>query len=121
MAPPRTWMPEPGAYALAHTEGRSGTGAALVAYALAHPEGCRWLSARLVCLPCSGTGRVDGFRTLPYALAHVGGRVKQTFRTAVNGDAHDVSVEPRTTLLECLRYELGLTGSKQGCDKGDCG
>ena len=47
--------------------------------------------------------------------------MKETFRLAVNGDAHEVSVEPGTTLLECLRYELGLTGSKQGCDKGDCG
>ena len=47
--------------------------------------------------------------------------MKETFRIAVNGDPHEVSVEPRTTLLECLRYELGLTGSKQGCDKGDCG
>lgn len=47
--------------------------------------------------------------------------MKETFCLAVNGDAHEVSLEPRTTLLECLRYELGLTGSKQGCDKGDCG
>lgn len=39
----------------------------------------------------------------------------------VNGSRHDVAVEPRTTLLEALRYVLGLTGSKQGCDKGDCG
>ncbi|MFZ5468762.1 MAG: (2Fe-2S)-binding protein [Myxococcota bacterium] len=39
----------------------------------------------------------------------------------VNGDRHQVAVEPRATLLETLRYTLGLTGSKQGCDKGDCG
>jgi carbon-monoxide dehydrogenase small subunit len=39
----------------------------------------------------------------------------------VNGDSADVAVEPRTTLLEALRYGLALTGSKQGCDKGDCG
>ena len=39
----------------------------------------------------------------------------------VNGQRHDIAVEPRTTLLEAIRYTVGLTGSKQGCDKGDCG
>ena len=39
----------------------------------------------------------------------------------VNGDDVEVAVPPHWTLLEALRYELGLTGSKQGCDKGDCG
>jgi len=39
----------------------------------------------------------------------------------VNGQRYDVAVEPRTTLLEAIRYAIGLTGSKQGCDKGDCG
>lgn len=39
----------------------------------------------------------------------------------VNGDAYEVAVPPHWTLLEALRYELRLTGSKQGCDKGDCG
>jgi aerobic-type carbon monoxide dehydrogenase small subunit (CoxS/CutS family) len=39
----------------------------------------------------------------------------------VNGDAHTCAVTPGTTLLEALRYVLSLTGSKQGCDKGDCG
>ena len=39
----------------------------------------------------------------------------------VNGDAHPVGVPAHFTLLETLRYILGLTGSKQGCDKGDCG
>ena len=42
-------------------------------------------------------------------------------RLRVNGDARECAVAPGTTLLEALRYELGLTGSKQGCDKGDCG
>ena len=39
----------------------------------------------------------------------------------VNGDLHQAGVPDHYTLLEALRYVLGLTGSKQGCDKGDCG
>jgi carbon-monoxide dehydrogenase small subunit len=39
----------------------------------------------------------------------------------VNGDRYEVGVPTHYTLLETLRYVLGLTGSKQGCDKGDCG
>jgi len=39
----------------------------------------------------------------------------------VNGDAVGVGAPDHWTLLEVLRYRLGLTGSKQGCDKGDCG
>jgi aerobic-type carbon monoxide dehydrogenase small subunit (CoxS/CutS family) len=39
----------------------------------------------------------------------------------VNGDVRTVGVASHWTLLETLRYALGLTGSKQGCDKGDCG
>jgi carbon-monoxide dehydrogenase small subunit len=42
-------------------------------------------------------------------------------RLRVNGDTRECAVAPNTTLLEALRYGLGLTGSKQGCDKGDCG
>jgi len=42
-------------------------------------------------------------------------------RLNVNGDRRECAVTPSTTLLEALRYGLGLTGSKQGCDKGDCG
>jgi carbon-monoxide dehydrogenase small subunit len=39
----------------------------------------------------------------------------------VNGDLTETGVPSHYTLLETLRYILGLTGSKQGCDKGDCG
>jgi len=39
----------------------------------------------------------------------------------VNGDRVEVAAPAHWTLLEVLRYRLGLTGSKQGCDKGDCG
>ena len=39
----------------------------------------------------------------------------------VNGEEHAVAAPGQRTLLEALRYDLMLTGSKQGCDKGDCG
>ena len=39
----------------------------------------------------------------------------------VNGDRVEVAAPEHWTLLEVLRYRLGLIGSKQGCDKGDCG
>jgi carbon-monoxide dehydrogenase small subunit len=42
-------------------------------------------------------------------------------RLTVNGDPVETGVPTYYTLLETLRYILGLTGSKQGCDKGDCG
>lgn len=39
----------------------------------------------------------------------------------VNGIAHSLSVEPRVTLLDLLREQLHLTGTKKGCDHGQCG
>lgn len=39
----------------------------------------------------------------------------------VNGASHELSVEPRTTLLDLLREHLGLMGTKKGCDHGQCG
>ena len=39
----------------------------------------------------------------------------------VNGQARSLVVEPRTTLLDALRDELRLTGTKKGCDRGECG
>src|SRR6185437_7604771 len=39
----------------------------------------------------------------------------------VNGQAHAVSVDPRTTLLDALRDHIGLTGTKKGCGHGQCG
>ena len=39
----------------------------------------------------------------------------------VNGRYHALTIEPRTTLLDALREELRLTGTKKGCDQGSCG
>lgn len=42
-------------------------------------------------------------------------------RLEINGDLTELAVRPSRTLLEMLRYDLDLIGTKQGCDKGDCG
>ncbi|UCD64871.1 MAG: (2Fe-2S)-binding protein [Candidatus Zixiibacteriota bacterium] len=47
--------------------------------------------------------------------------MKKIVSLTVNGIAHEVAVEPRRTLLELLREDLGLTGTKKGCGIGDCG
>ena len=45
----------------------------------------------------------------------------RTIQITVNGKARHVTVEPRTTLVEALRDNLGLTGTKIGCNQGQCG
>lgn len=47
------------------------------------------------------------------------GTVPVTLR--VNGKTHVLHLDPRTTLLDCLRENLDLTGTKKGCDHGQCG
>ncbi|WP_265593705.1 2Fe-2S iron-sulfur cluster-binding protein, partial [Verrucomicrobium sp. BvORR034] len=39
----------------------------------------------------------------------------------VNGKKHTVQIDPRSTLLDTLRESLHLTGTKKGCDHGQCG
>ncbi|MFD3581438.1 (2Fe-2S)-binding protein [Streptomyces sp. NPDC058683] len=39
----------------------------------------------------------------------------------INGEKHSLSVDHRTTLLDALRERLALTGTKKGCDQGQCG
>ncbi len=47
--------------------------------------------------------------------------MKQIVSISVNGRAHEVAVRPGATLLDVLRDELKLTGTKKGCELGDCG
>ena len=49
------------------------------------------------------------------------GYVQLTVTLKVNGQEHEVSIDPRMTLLDCLREVLHLTGTKKGCDHGQCG
>jgi len=39
----------------------------------------------------------------------------------INGQRHELDLEPRVTLLDALREHLSLTGTKKGCDQGQCG
>ncbi len=45
----------------------------------------------------------------------------EQIRLRVNGHQYDVAVEPWTTLAECLRSSLSLTGVRVSCNQGDCG
>lgn len=46
---------------------------------------------------------------------------KTHVHTRINGEEVDFLCEPRQSLLECLRDVIGLTGSKEGCNDGNCG
>lgn len=39
----------------------------------------------------------------------------------INGQSHALRIDPRTTLLDCIREIVALTGTKKGCDHGQCG
>ena len=47
--------------------------------------------------------------------------MSQSIFLTINGEARELAVEPYRSLLDVLRYEAGLTGTKKGCDVGDCG
>jgi xanthine dehydrogenase YagT iron-sulfur-binding subunit len=51
--------------------------------------------------------------------AHLSG--SQPCSLTINGVRHELKLEPRTTLLDLLREHLQLSGTKKGCDHGQCG
>src|SRR5690242_2481415 len=68
------------------------------------------------------TGLIKTDDAAAYVPETVGvGRGKTAVALKVNGKTYRVQVEHRQTLAEVLRDELGLTGTKIGCDAGDCG
>ena len=67
--------------------------------------------------PDRGTAKVG--LDPPHAAADRGGRVTVSLR--INEQLHVLSVDPRTTLLDAIRDEAGLTGTKKGCGHGQCG
>ena len=63
-----------------------------------------------------GIGSVDAAET---SAAGTVGASKVSLK--INGQEHALEIDPRTTLLDALREHLELTGSKKGCDHGQCG
>lgn len=53
--------------------------------------------------------------------ARPAGAVERMIRININGQARTVDVAPQETLASTLRYKLGLTGTKLGCNRGECG
>lgn len=47
--------------------------------------------------------------------------MKRLITLTVNGTQHEVAIEPQQSLLQVLREELHLTGTKEGCSEGECG
>ena len=53
--------------------------------------------------------------------ARPAGAVERMIRININGQVRTVDVAPQETLASTLRYKLGLTGTKLGCNRGECG
>lgn len=58
-------------------------------------------------------------KTTPGAKSDM--RLPYNIALRVNGQQHELALDIRTTLLDALREHMGLTGSKKGCDHGQCG
>jgi xanthine dehydrogenase YagT iron-sulfur-binding subunit len=58
-------------------------------------------------------------QALASAGPNIEGAVPITLR--INGRDHQLRIDPRTTLLDCIRETVALTGTKKGCDHGQCG
>jgi xanthine dehydrogenase YagT iron-sulfur-binding subunit len=69
-------------------------------------------------LAATATPEAPAVDQAPETLAPAG-TVPLTLR--VNGKSHVLHLDPRTTLLDCLRENLNLPGTKKGCDHGQCG
>jgi xanthine dehydrogenase YagT iron-sulfur-binding subunit len=76
------------------------------------------VSRRHILRAAAAAGVAPGLAPPP-AKAAVGGTLD--IALTVNGRDHALSLDPRTTLLDALREHLHLTGSKKGCDQGQCG
>ena len=69
--------------------------------------------------PADSSAQAQGAPTAVDALPVIEGAIPISLR--INGEVRQLKIDPRTTLLDCLRENLGLTGTKKGCDHGQSG
>ena len=85
------------------------------------------LSRRFFMQSAGGAAAAAGTVGAGCAVGHPGGpgaaeeSAPRSLRLQVNGRERSLTVTPATTLLDALRDQLGLVGSKKGCDRGQCG
>lgn len=79
----------------------------------------------MLTVAAAGTGALVGGSFSTEAASAAGpaktGQGMMDISLRVNGAEHRLSLDPRTTLLDALREHLRLTGTKKGCDHGQCG
>jgi xanthine dehydrogenase YagT iron-sulfur-binding subunit len=69
----------------------------------------------------SGASLVSGSQAAGSSAATRNAPIESTVRLSINGNEHTLVLDHRITLLDALRERLGLTGTKKGCDRGECG
>jgi xanthine dehydrogenase YagT iron-sulfur-binding subunit len=79
----------------------------------------RFLGASVATASTSLLTRTGKAQTADTPASQFGDLVRASL--TINDKTHNVTIDPRTTLLDLLREELGLTGAKKGCDHGQCG
>jgi xanthine dehydrogenase YagT iron-sulfur-binding subunit len=84
----------------------SGSGVAASLVAAYVPAAAKNVAAESDSPPTSGGSNIEG--AVPVTLR-------------INGKDHSLRIDPRTTLLDCIRETVTLTGTKKGCDHGQCG
>jgi xanthine dehydrogenase YagT iron-sulfur-binding subunit len=70
-------------------------------------------------IPANATSTVEQTAAETVDHPNIAGAVPISLR--INGKEHRLRIDPRTSLLDCLRETVALTGTKKGCDHGQCG
>jgi xanthine dehydrogenase YagT iron-sulfur-binding subunit len=83
----------------------------------------KMIASTAVAITAIAMGKVTGLEAAPYLhpLDSAPSLASADVSFMVNGEAHTLNMDTRTTLLDALREHLHFTGTKKGCDHGQCG